>query len=159
MSKTNKLHPSVQRFKQFVKKHPLLLKEVKKGNKSLQDFYEEWTILGEKDELWEKYKKTTDEDTGEIKDEVDEEAKTETEKEDKSEKQGSQIGDLLALLKSVNLNDIQGHIQNISGMVASIQGLLQSFQSNSSSEQSKSSHGQQMQQNHQGQHPFNFKQF
>ncbi|OIJ17719.1 hypothetical protein BKP45_19305 [Anaerobacillus alkalidiazotrophicus] len=159
MSKTKKLHPSVQQFKQFVKKHPLLLKEVKKGKKSLQDFYEEWTILGEKDQLWEKYKKTTDEDTAEIKDEVEDEAKTETENEDKPEKEGSQIGDLLALLKSVNLNDIQGHIQNISGMVASIQGLLQSFQSNSSSKQSNSSHGEQMQQNHPGQHPFNFRHF
>lgn len=149
MSKRTTLHPSVHQFKQFVKKHPLLIKEVREGKKTWQDFYEEWTILGEKDKVWEKFQKL-DFDIG------DEEDNVESTKEN-NEKQGAQIGDLLSMLKSINLNDIQNHVQNLSGMMNTIQGLLQSFQSNSSNQ---SGQGQPQQQGQQSQQPpFNYRQF
>ncbi|OIJ09778.1 hypothetical protein BKP35_14930 [Anaerobacillus arseniciselenatis] len=155
MSKKTKLHPSVQQFKQFVKKHPLLIKEVRDGNKTWQDIYEEWTILGEKDEVWEKYKKNNHD--------ASEEVAADIETEEENEPSKSQGGDLLSLLKNINLNDIQGHIQNLSGMMASVQSLLQSFQSNSNNNNQQSqegNQGQQGQQNQQNQqNPFNFRQF
>jgi hypothetical protein len=155
MSKKTTLHPSVQQFKQFVKKHPLLSKEVREGKKTWQDFFEEWTILGEKDEIWEKYRKvSTDKAEEDIEEELEEEES------ENNPKQGVQIGDLVSMLKSINLNDIQGHVQNLSGMMATVQGLLQSFQSNSSNSSGQSNPPQQPQNNQQTpQNPFNFRQF
>lgn len=146
MSKT-KLHPSVQQFKQFVRKHPLLIKEVREERKTWQDLFEEWTILGEDDEVWEKYKK----------DNLNIEANDDEAEDESSEKNPNSQGggDLLSLLKNINLNDIQGHMQNLSGMMASIQSLIQSFQGNSNQSQS-----QDVNQNQQGQqNPFNFREF
>lgn len=159
MSKRTNLHPSVQQFKQFVKKHPALIKEVREGNKTWQDFYEEWTIFGEKDKIWEKYK-SIDEDIETTKNVSDKKSSSSVEED-------AQKVDLLSLLKSVNLNDIQGHIKNLSGMVASVQGLLSSFQSNSSTQSSEQTGNSQNQQSHQNQqnhtgpqqHPFNFRHF
>lgn len=148
MNKKNGLHPSVQQFKQFVKKHPLLIKEVREGRKTWQNFYEEWTILGEKDPIWEKYGMEDDQA------EVSADKVTENEKNETGESKG---GDLLGLLKNINLNDIQGHIENISGMMGSLQGLLQSFQSKSTNEQQQPSGDQQSQQSQNP--PFNFRQF
>lgn len=155
MSKKTTLHPSVHQFKQFVKKHPLLIKEVRVGKKTWQDFFEEWTILGEKDEIWEKYRKVSnDQEEEDIEDDTEDEGEA-------NEKKGSQIGDLLSMLKGINLNDIQGHVQNLSGMMTTVQGLLQSFQSNSSNDSGQGQQqGQPAQQGQQGQQtPFNFRQF
>lgn len=147
MSKKTKLHPSVQQFKQFVIKHPLLVKEVRDGKKTWQDLFEEWTILGEKDQIWEKYQKVSKEEDDD----------TEEEAEANNAQKGLQMADLLSMLKSINLNDIQGHVKNLSGMMATVQGLLQTFQSNPSNQSGQDQQAQQSQQNQQS--PFNFRQF
>lgn len=161
LSKKTRLHPSVEQFKQFVNKHPLLIKEVREEGKTWQDFYEEWTILGESDQVWERYKKNNSDE---------EEVEQTLEPEEETEKQTAQLGDLLSLLKSINLNDIQGHVEKLSGFMTTVQGLLQSFQSNSNNGQQGSqgqqglgqqqSQGQQVPQNQQSrQQPFNWRQF
>ena len=50
-----KLHPSVQKFKDFVKAHPKLVLEVRKGRKNWQEIYEDWYLLGEDDPKWEPF--------------------------------------------------------------------------------------------------------
>ncbi|RXI98133.1 hypothetical protein DS745_17455 [Anaerobacillus alkaliphilus] len=157
MSKRTTLHPSVQQFKQFVKKHPLLIKEVRAGKKSWQDFYEEWTILGDNEEVWKKYKKI---EASDIDEEEEVESTDEKEEKDQGESKGPQFGEILSMLKSINLNDIQGHVQNLSGIMATVQGLLQSFQSNPSNQSgSNSQQTQQSQPQQNQQSPFNFRQF
>jgi alpha-L-arabinofuranosidase len=151
MNKKSSLHPSVQQFKQFVKKHPLLIKEVREGKKTWQDFYEEWTILGENDEIWLKFA----EEENELNDAEASEAEKLSETID--DKDASQIGDLMSLLKNVNLNDIQSHIQNLSGIMNTVQGLLQTFQSSSTKQ--GGGHIDQSQQNQKSQQPFNFRHF
>lgn len=42
-------------FKSFVKKHPILLKSVKDGEKSWQDFYEIYDMYGDDEEAWKDY--------------------------------------------------------------------------------------------------------
>ena len=39
------LHPSVQQFKEFVNHHPKMVHEVRSGNKTWQQFYEEWYLV------------------------------------------------------------------------------------------------------------------
>ncbi|MCD8502537.1 MAG: YlbD family protein [Bacillaceae bacterium] len=156
MSKSN-LHPKVQEFKEFVKRHPQLVSKVRGGTKTWQDLYEEWSILGEADEIWKKYKQAKDEpEATEVKTEkISKESDVEDNSdEDKSKNPSFQLADILALLKSVNLDDIQGHINNLSGVMKTLQGLVSSFQSNSPSSSNSSSSS-----NSQQQQPFNYRQF
>ena len=53
---TKKLSAEVQKFKAFVQKHPALIKEVRQGNTTWQDLFEEWYLLGEDDPKWEPYR-------------------------------------------------------------------------------------------------------
>ncbi len=48
-----KLHPSVIKFKEFVKNNPKLIQEVRKGKATWQELYEDWYVLGEEDKRWE----------------------------------------------------------------------------------------------------------
>lgn len=54
MGKT--LHPKVKEFKEFVRNHPKIVKEVRNGNANWQDLFEDWYLLGEEDSTWDKYK-------------------------------------------------------------------------------------------------------
>lgn len=42
-------------FRVFLKKYPGIVEDVKSGNHSWQQMYENWVILGENDTLWQKY--------------------------------------------------------------------------------------------------------
>ena len=42
-------------FKEFVKKNPKLIKHIREGNKTWQEFYELYDLYGEEDEVWKDY--------------------------------------------------------------------------------------------------------
>jgi len=44
-----------EEFKEFVKKHPKLIKYIKEGNKTWQDFYELYDLYGEDENVWKEY--------------------------------------------------------------------------------------------------------
>ncbi|MBA2174293.1 hypothetical protein H0266_05175 [Halobacillus locisalis] len=46
------LHPSVQRFKEFVDNKPKVKNQLRKNHKLIQSYYEKWMILGEDDPFW-----------------------------------------------------------------------------------------------------------
>lgn len=48
----NDLHPSVQRFKDFVNDHPKVKEQLRKNHHLIQKYYEKWMILGEEDPYW-----------------------------------------------------------------------------------------------------------
>lgn len=70
-------------FKEFVSRHPMVREEVVKGNRTWQNIYEDWVILGEESDIWKPYKI----------------------KEEKNEK--------IDLLSSENLKNIMGYIKKI----------------------------------------------
>lgn len=70
-------------FKEFVSRHPSIRDEVVKGNKTWQNIYEDWVILGENNAIWTPYRV----------------------KEEKMEK--------IDLLSSENLKNIMGYIKKI----------------------------------------------
>lgn len=59
MSKT-KLHPSVEKFKEFVKQNPRIIKEVRDGKTTWQELYEDWYLLGEEDPRWDSLRENKD---------------------------------------------------------------------------------------------------
>lgn len=120
MSK-NELHPSVQQFKDFVGKHPKLIKEVKEQQASWQPYYEKWVLLGEEDSFWDQYR-----DEGEN---VQSQKNNSKQKEETKEKDNQEfMGQLMGIVEKVDLNKVQEHIQQLNGAVTNIQTLVGQFQ-------------------------------
>ncbi|WP_421384419.1 YlbD family protein [Bacillus salacetis] len=105
-----KLHPKVNEFKEFVQKHPKISSEVRKGTATWQDLFEEWYLLGEEDSRWDPYR----------------EGKEKT-KQEKNESKGfmDQIG---GMLKNMDPDQMQQHINSLSQAIGAVQGVLSQFQ-------------------------------
>jgi len=50
----------MEEFRSFVSSHEKIKEEVRNGNRTWQNIYEEWVILGEENPEWDKYKSDTD---------------------------------------------------------------------------------------------------
>lgn len=105
-----KLHPSIEEFKGFVKKHPGLVKEVRREEHTWQELYEDWYLLGSDDPRWDKYK------TGEAA-----ESKSE-----KSEEK-SWISQLTGMIKKMDANQVEQQLGKLSEAIGTLQGVLSQF--------------------------------
>src|SRR3954451_12498246 len=100
------LHPSVIKFKEFVKNNPSLIKEVRNGNSTWQDLYEDWYLLGEEDNRWET---------------IGAEASSSAEPEE--DKKGDWVSTILGTVQKIDPNQIQHYINNLSQSLGAIQGV------------------------------------
>ncbi|MBA2870684.1 putative PurR-regulated permease PerM [Anoxybacillus calidus] len=121
------LHPSVEQFKQFVKRHPKMIKEVRNGNKTWKEFYEDWYLFGEEDEIWEKYKGAKEEET--------------------STSNGF-MSKIVSSLKNMDVNNLEKHIASFQEAISAIQSVIGQFQGGNQN------HSHTSAQNH---HPFSFR--
>ncbi|UII57288.1 YlbD family protein [Cytobacillus spongiae] len=115
MSK-KQLHPSVREFKVFVKNHPHLIQEVRTGKSTWQEMYEEWYLLGEEDPRW---------STNRSEEKAQEEGL-----ENSENKKSDWISQVMGAVKTIDPNQIQGHISSISQALAAVQGVITQFQGN-----------------------------
>ncbi|MEH7222435.1 YlbD family protein [Bacillus sp. JJ1566] len=115
----NQLHPSVQEFKAFVKKHPKLVQEVRKGTLNWQEVFEDWYILGEEDEKWKRFK--------------DKDSKTEDT--DKSDF----IGKIFSSFKNADMNNLQEQISNVGEAISTIQAVIHQFRGDEKQQQRRTS--------------------
>ncbi|MCA1062247.1 YlbD family protein [Rossellomorea sp. AcN35-11] len=110
------LHPKVKEFKEFVKKHPKIVKDVRNGGANWQDLFEDWYLLGEDDTRWSKYK-------------------DENVKDSNTDNQGSKNGwmdQVGEMVKKMDANQLQQHINSLSEAVGAVQGVLSQFSSKGS---------------------------
>jgi hypothetical protein len=134
MSK-KELHPSVQQFKEFVKKHPKMVSEVRKGHANWQELYEEWYLLGEEDSRWDDFKEASNmNDTTPPKKEGNKEW----------------FPQILGAIKNMDSNQLQGQITHVSQALGAIQGLISQFNGGKTSPTKQN-------QTNQPQHPFQFR--
>ncbi|KGM45832.1 YlbD family protein [Neobacillus niacini] len=105
------LHPSVIKFKEFVKNNPALIKEVRDGKSTWQELYEDWYLLGEEDNRWES---------------LGVKASNSVEKND--ENKGDWISTILGAVQKMDPNQIQHYINNLSQALGAIQGVISQFQ-------------------------------
>ncbi|MFC4320301.1 YlbD family protein [Litchfieldia salsa] len=106
-------NPTIEEFKLFVKKHPGLIQEVRKGKKTWQEIYEDWYLLGENDDSWTKYNQNREESN-----------EKETSKTDLMKK-------VLSSFKNVKMNDVQQQITNVGSAISTIQQVITQFQGGS----------------------------
>ncbi len=126
---SKKVHPSVQQFKDFVRKHPQLIQEVRKGNKDWQEVFEDWYLLGENDMIWQQYK---DEQQKEVKDDAP---------------KADIMSQIFSAVKKMDMNTVNHHLTNMSSTISTLQGLFDQFGSKGSGQSSSGS----------SQHPFSFR--
>lgn len=103
----NGLHPTVTEFKSFINKHPKLIEEIRKSGRSWQEYYEKWVLLGEDDPMWEKF--------------IDK-------KEKSSQKKSELFNQIMKLTENIDLEKVQGQVQQLSGTISTLQELLGTFQ-------------------------------
>lgn len=105
------LHPSVIKFKEFVKNNPALIMEVRNGNSTWQELYEDWYLLGEEDDRWATLG-----------------VKTNTEDKENNEKKGDWMSTILGTVQKMDPDQIQHYINNFSQALGAIQGVISQFQ-------------------------------
>jgi len=108
-------HPSIQQFKMFVKENPGLIKEVRSGNATWQELFEEWYLLGEEDSRWDSYRDGS-------------QVSQKQEDSEEEEKSGEWMSKMINTVKNLDQEQLQGQIGNISQAIAAIQGVLAQFQ-------------------------------
>lgn len=120
-----KLHPSVTKFKEFVRNNPKLIQEVRQGRATWQELYEDWYLLGEDDERWETIGTGKNNDT--------ELAISQKNKDESGEgKKADFMTAITGMMKKMDVNQFQNHVNNLSQAIGAIQGLLAQFQGNPS---------------------------
>lgn len=120
-----KLHPTVMEFKEFVKKHPKLVQEVRTGKRTWQELYEDWYLLGEDDSSWNAFRNKND-------------------KKKDDAKSSDFMSKILSSVKNLNVNDFQNQISNVGSTISTIQSVINQFQSfkqpNQSNETTRPNH-------------------
>ncbi|UQZ58197.1 hypothetical protein C2H93_06330 [Bacillus subtilis] len=122
---------SINDFKQFVKKHPKLIKEVRKEQRSWQDVYENWVLFGESDPIWDPYR----------------EPETAAEAVPETPQKNDFVSKMVTAVKKMDVNQMNEQIDKMSQSISSLQSLLNTF----------SGSGQKHSQPGSGQHPFSFR--
>lgn len=89
-----------ENFKNFISAHPELLKYIKNKNMTFQDFYEIYDIYGEDENTWSKYFK-----------------------EESSSADDDRIKELGKILKNINMDNIEHHVNNAQKIIGIIQEL------------------------------------
>lgn len=121
----SKLHPKVIEFKDFVKRHPKIKNVVRSKEKTWQEIFEEWYMFGEEDDMWEEYKTNSSETE---KTSTKSKAIKNTESTKKSKKDSDFMAQVFSMIKNIDMNDLQSHINNVSGAISNVQQLIEQFQ-------------------------------
>lgn len=134
--RNNHNRPSIDQFRTFVKEHPKLRDEVKKGKKTWQQFFEEWYLYGEDSEEWNAYR-------------TDSGKSTAKQDENKEQSEEGYVGKVMSFVKNLDPDQIQDHLSNVNSTLNNIQQLISQFKSPASSSQREEKQTSQ---------PFNFRQ-
>lgn len=97
----------IDEFKMYVKKNPKLINYVKDGSMTWQGFYEIYDLYGEDNNVWSKYLSNTDEEV------------TETKK-----SSISSVGDIVKMVKNMDVDKVQEGITSLQKAVDLFSGLF-----------------------------------
>ncbi|MCM2674848.1 YlbD family protein [Alkalicoccobacillus plakortidis] len=129
MVSSHELHPSVQEFKAFVREHPKLTNEIRLGNKSLQAYYEEWTVLGADHSQWDQFKADASEQYVHQEEPQSSSSSSSENNEQTEPGQAAEfMGQIMGMVKKMNVQDLQNHLAQFSSVLGNVQTLIQSFQ-------------------------------
>ncbi|GAB2543123.1 spore coat protein YlbD [Gracilibacillus alcaliphilus] len=105
------MNATVKEFKAFIERHPLLLKEVRQGERTLQEAFEQYVLLGEDDPSWRKY--TADADH--------------QEKKADNGTAGKLTKKIWKHIEQLDMNQLENHINDLNGAIDHIIVLMDQF--------------------------------
>ena len=105
-----------EEFKTFVRKRPELARYVNNGEMTWQKFYEQWSLYGEDEKVWENYKDTIS---------VTNENKTNNE-------DNFSFNSFMNIIKNLDADSVQKGINSMQKVVELLQGLTNKNSSNTS---------------------------
>ncbi|HHW68960.1 MAG TPA: hypothetical protein GX747_01285 [Tenericutes bacterium] len=108
---------NVEKFKEFVRKNPSLIKHVRIGDMTWQKFYEIFNLYGENNDAWKDYITSSN--------------KTETKA--AAATAGVGLGDFISMFKGLDLDGIQSGVSSIQRVLS----VLQDFSSKDSTNSTK----------------------
>lgn len=108
---------SLDSFKEFVKKHPKLKDEVSSNKRTWQKIYEDFTILGEDDDSWIKYRDENFKIGDSIKEVVKEEKKFDG-------KTIEDVKNVINYLKKVDTAKVASTLTSAQKIMSLVQGFL-----------------------------------
>lgn len=119
MTESN-LNPEIIRFRNFINKHPKLIKEIRKNGRGWQEIYEQWVLLGEEDEYWEQFQ------------EKQEETQINNEKNPvKFDIKSDVVKQILKYTETIDMNKLQDQVQQLSKTLSTVQELVSQYQQTS----------------------------
>ncbi|MBM6618580.1 YlbD family protein [Bacillus suaedaesalsae] len=114
------VHPSIQKFKEFVKRHPKLANEVKSKKKTWQELFEDWYLLGEDDPIWNEYQ-------------------DDKEKKKESSEKNDFMSTILTAVKGIDLAQVEQHMASVGDALSTIHQIISQFKGTDDSNKSKQS--------------------
>ncbi len=90
-----------EEFKAFVRKRPELIKYVNSGEMTWQRFYEQWSLYGEDEKIWNKYKANEQEN---------------------SSQDSFNLGTIADMIKKLDMNSVQKGVSSLQKVIELLQG-------------------------------------
>lgn len=123
------------KFKAFVNQYPKMREEVRMGTVTWQELFEDWYLLGEADKRWDVFKAGPGNlNTNQALDD---------------EKKSDWMTTVFGYLKTMDMDQIQQHINHVSQALGAVQGVISQFQTPSQPNKRN--------QSGQSSHPFSFR--
>ena len=97
-----------EKFKDFVKENPRLLKFVKSGEMSWQKFYEMYDMYGDKEEVWQDYLK-------------EQPTNNRTASTIESAGMAGSIGEIMNFIKNIDLDSVQNGVNSLQRVLGVLQ--------------------------------------
>lgn len=106
-------------FKNFINRHPKLIREIRKNGESWQGIYEQWILLGEDDIHWEQYKE----------DQEEKDSKEPTEKLlSKFDLNPEMLEQVVKYAKTIDIHKLQEYVKQLSHTITTIQEIVDQYQ-------------------------------
>lgn len=106
-------------FKNFINRHPKLIREIRKNGESWQGIYEQWILLGEDDIHWEQYKE----------DQEEKDSKESTEKLlSKFDLNPEMLEQVVKYAKTIDIHKLQEYVKQLSHTITTIQEIVDQYQ-------------------------------
>ncbi|MGN1401832.1 MAG: spore coat protein YlbD [Bacillus sp. (in: firmicutes)] len=119
-----KEHQSMEDFKQFIRRHTDLVKEVRRGIYTWQEIYEDWYLLGEDNPVWAEYR------SGDA-------SLLPAQAESQSQEEKEAVSSFFDSLKNVDVQAMQKHVSTLSQALGTISGVISQFQGSSNDKKDK----------------------
>ena len=102
----DKLHHSIEEFKDFINVHPKLIVEIRRSGSPFQEYYEKWILHGENATIWDAYR---------------------DDKKENKQNYSELFGHLMKYAENIDFKKVQKQVNQLNTTVETVQTMLNGF--------------------------------